>query len=274
MIRPLTVLGCLAFLGAGFHVYHTKAQVDDLGQELRRVLQATEAERVRSRVLSAEWARLNDQDRLSRLATTHLGDLQPTTPQQFVRVADAGRRLPGAITFTGRMSGFSARADAPSAPGEVLVFSARTMMADAAPARAPMAAADQPVALAAVQPSAPVPPATIMAQQAPQSSPATVAASAHNTLVNHPTDARPRPAPAAPVAATRAVPEPRPAPDRNLRNALHATAAAQPQPAPARVAPSNFAPPLGFAGGSGTGAMAGSMLVGGGALPPPMPFGR
>jgi len=256
MIRPLTVLGCVAFLGAGFHVYQTKAQVDDLGQELRRVLQATEAERVRSRTLSAEWARLNDQDRLARLATMHLMDLQPTAPQQFVRVADAGRRLPDATIFTARMSGFSTRADAPSAPGEMLVFSARTMMAQAAPLPAPAPAPIQAVAPAVASPS-------------PTPAPAVVAAPTPEPPANPVIASRPRPAPQPErVAVARATPE------RNLRPAMHVTTAAQ--PAPPRAAnpstPANFAPPLGFAGGSVPDRMASSVLVGGGSLPPPMPF--
>lgn len=253
MIRPLTVLGCVAFLGAGFHVYQTKAQVDELGQELRRVLHATEAERVRSRILSAEWARLNDQDRLSRLATTHLADLQPTTPQQFVRVTDAGRRLPEAAIFTARASGFSLRADAPSAPGEVLVFSVRTMMAQAAPAPAPAPAPMQAQAVAEVALPAVAPlPAT--------STPPVVAAQLPEPQVNPSIASRPTPARQPErVAVARAAPE------RNLRQAVHVTTA--PQPAPPRAAP------RGFTGGSATDARTSSVLLGGGSLPPPLPFG-
>jgi hypothetical protein len=245
-----------------------------------RTVQATEAERVRTRTLSAEWARLNDQDRLQRLATTHLQELQPTTPQQFLRVADARRRLPQATPFAGGGSAFRVRADAPVVPGEVLVFSARTMLADAAalprgheaaapapalapaglaPAARPSAAAPLATAPRATSPLATSTLATSTRASAPEAAPREARPAAPRAAEARPTP--PRPAPTA-LAEARPLPAPRAA-DPSLRTALHVR---PPEAAPqGRSVSASLAPPMGFGG---------SVLGGGGALPPPMPFGR
>ncbi|MBB3898463.1 cell division protein FtsL [Roseococcus suduntuyensis] len=290
LIRPLAFLGCLAFLGTGFHVYSIKAEVDAVEAELRRTLQATEAERVQTRTLSAEWARLTDQDRLQALASAHLPDLVPTTPQQFLRVADAGRRLPAPADFAGGPSAFRTRTDVAAGPGEVLVFSARTMVADARPAatfadarpaatfsdaRPAATFSDARPAVVSDAPVTPVAIPTAVSGPAPQPVAAApvVAALAVPTPVIAPTPRatpvaarppeprrapEPRPAPRLAEAPVRPAPAPRdvaaarPAADPALRTAMHV-----------RAAP--MAPPM---------PQAGSMLGGGVSLPPPVPFGR
>jgi hypothetical protein len=134
MIRPLTLLGGIAFLAAGLYVFQTKEEVARMERDLRELHRTTEAERARTRLLAAEWARLNDQDRLRSLAQTHLREMQPMEPQQFVRLEDAHRRLPGAQAFAATgANAFRTRGDLPSAPGEVLVFRAGTLLAVAEP---------------------------------------------------------------------------------------------------------------------------------------------
>jgi len=91
MIRPLTLLGGVAFLAAGLYVFQAKETVARLERELRELHRSTETERARTRLLQAEWARLNDQDRLRGLAQAHLRDMHPMEPQQFLRFEDALR---------------------------------------------------------------------------------------------------------------------------------------------------------------------------------------
>ncbi|MDB5378585.1 MAG: hypothetical protein JWR00_3031, partial [Rubritepida sp.] len=137
MIHPLTLVTFAAFLGSGLYVFQTKEEVAKLDRELRGVTREIEGERSRTQTLSAEWARLNDQDRLRSMVTNHLREMQPMEPSQFQRLDDAQRRMPQAVAFVPESStGFRRRADAPSAPGEVLVFSATTMLAEAEPRRA------------------------------------------------------------------------------------------------------------------------------------------
>ncbi|WP_424811564.1 cell division protein FtsL [Roseococcus sp. YIM B11640] len=200
MIHPLTIVTFAAFLGAGLYVFQTKEEVSKLDRELRDIRRQTETERGRTQTLSAEWARLNDQDRLRTMAGAYLRDMQPMEPAQFQRLEDAQRRMPQAVAFASTGSGFRRRADAPSAPGEVLIFSASTMFAEAEPRRAPV-----PAAATTAEPVAPVvaaaaPPA---APPAPAPAPAPVVAAAP---VSPPP--APRPAPVAAAAAPRPAPNP------------------------------------------------------------------
>lgn len=268
LIRPLTLLGCVAFLGTGFHVYNIQAEVRAAEAELRRTLQATEAEHVRTRTLTAEWARLTDQDRLQRLASVHLQELQPTTPQQFLRLAEAGRRLPPAAEFAGGPGAFRPRADVTAEAGEVLVFSARSMVAAA---RAPVAEPPAPPPVAA--PAATAPPA---ATPGPAPTPATAPAAAPATAAIAAAPAAPPPAARLVVAARPPAPAPAPAPRAEPRPAPRLTEAPRAEPRPPvpaaepalrtalHVRPA--APPAPV--------HSGSVLGGGVALPPPVPFGR
>ena len=195
MIHPLTLVTFAAFLGSGLYVFQTKEEVAKLDRELHGISRQIEAERSRTQTLSAEWARLNDQDRLRSMATNHLRDMQPMEPAQFQRLGDAQRRMPQVVAFVPEPTGFRRRADAPSAPGEVLVFTATTMVAEVAPERpirAPRAVpVPEPAAVVAVAaPATPV-----------QATPVPVAAPAPAP--------QPEPAPAV-VAAPRPAPAPQP----------------------------------------------------------------
>ncbi|UPY38196.1 hypothetical protein [Sediminicoccus sp. KRV36] len=272
MIHPLTLITFAAFLGSGLYVFQTKEEVAKLDRELREIRRETEAERGRTQTLSAEWARLNDQDRLRQMAAAHLRHMQPMEPAQFQRIEDAQRRMPLAVAFTPLPSGFQRRADAPSAPGDVLVFTAASQRREAEPVS--VAAAPRPASTPTAGPAAaPAPaPAQVAAAAAPvvtpapapvpASTPAVTVAAAPRAAEARPSEPRPAPRPrpevaalppiAGPAAAPRAqyaqgnVPSPIAAPPQALRTALHV------QPAPS-----------------------GSMLGGGaGSLPPPVPFSR
>ncbi|MCX8132891.1 MAG: hypothetical protein N3D18_02880, partial [Roseococcus sp.] len=197
MIRPLTLLSALAFLAAGFYVFHTKERVAGQERELRELLRETEAERQRTRLLQAEWARLNDQERLRALAAAHLRDLQPMEPQQFLRPEDALRRLPSALAFAAPPeAGFRPRADAPSSPNEPLVFTTASLAALARAAEESRPAQARPAAVAVPAP-APVAPAAPV----PAVPPAAASVARHA--------APPGPA-ALPAEAARAAPRPPP----------------------------------------------------------------
>ncbi|MBX9750284.1 MAG: hypothetical protein K5Q68_11915, partial [Roseococcus sp.] len=152
MIHPLTLITFAAFLGSGLYVFQTKETMRKLDQELREIRRETEAERGRTQTLSAEWARLNDQDRLRQMAAAHLRHMQPMEPSQFQRHEDAQRRMPQVVAFAPVPSGFQRRSDAPSAPGEVLVFTAASLRP-----------APEPVIVAAARPVVAPPPAPVAA---------------------------------------------------------------------------------------------------------------
>ena len=260
MIHPLTIITFAAFLGSGLYVFQTKEAVRKLDQELRAIRTETEAERARAQTLSAEWARLNDQDRLRQLAAAHLRHMQPMEPAQFQRLEDAQRRMPQAVAFAPLPSGFQRRAEAPSAPGDVLVFTMTSMRREA-----------EPLLAAAVPP----PPVVVAPPPAPIAAAPVVAA----TIVAAPTFAAPV-VPASVVVATAPVPRvaeaARPAPrPRAEVAALPPIAAPNPPP---RAQYAQNAPPA--AGSMRTAlhvqaASAGSLLGGGaGSLPPPVPFNR
>ncbi|MBW8268232.1 cell division protein FtsL, partial [Caldovatus aquaticus] len=101
MIRPLTLVSLLAAGGAGLYLYQVKHSVSLLDRELRAIRRQIEAAREHTEVLRAEWALLNQPDRLRQVAERHLADLAPMTPAQFVRPQELDRRLPQPVAFAG-----------------------------------------------------------------------------------------------------------------------------------------------------------------------------
>jgi len=100
MIRPFAILCCLGCAGAGAWLYQVKHQVVTYDRELRDIRRQTEQARDRSAILRAEWALLNEPDRLRQMATRHL-PLEAMQPQHFARLAEMERRLPAAVAFAG-----------------------------------------------------------------------------------------------------------------------------------------------------------------------------
>jgi cell division protein FtsL len=268
MIHPLTLVTFAAFLGSGLYVFQTKEQVRKLDQELRTIRMETEAQRAQTQTLSAEWARLNDQDRLRQMAAAHLRHMQPMEPMQFQRIEDAQRRMPQAVAFAPVPSGFQRRADAPSAPGEVLVFTVASQRREAEPAlamAAPPAPPAAPAAAPVVAPPPPAAPAVANPAPTPALAPIPVAMAQPPRPAEAPRPApRPRPEVAAlpPIAGPASAPAPRPQPAPVAQAPV-----TQPRPAP-------VAPPVRTALHVQP-ASSGSMLgIGAGSLPPPVPFNR
>ena len=109
MIRPLTLVSLIAAAGAGLHVYNTKHEVSLLDRELRRIAGEIEAAEARTQALQAEWAWATEQERLRALAGRYLATLEPMQPAQFVRMAEAERRLPAMVAYAGPPALFAAR---------------------------------------------------------------------------------------------------------------------------------------------------------------------
>ena len=189
MIRPLTLVSLITAAGAGLYLYQVKHSVSMLDRELREVNRQTEVVRERSQILRAEWALLNEPDRLRQVAQRHLA-LEPMAPAQFIREAELERRLPAARVFAGPPSLFGPPELPPSVP-EALMVPSPVTAAPAAPARpepSPRQAQAEPpsrLSAAVTSPSAPRPapppapprvtPALHVAPAAPPPPPAMVA---------------------------------------------------------------------------------------------------
>ncbi|MGX9962528.1 cell division protein FtsL [Roseomonas sp. F4] len=226
MIRPFTILCFAAFAGAGAWLYHVKHEVATLDRQLRETWRQTEQARDRTSILRAEWALLNEPDRLRQVAQRHL-TLEPMQPQQFTRLPDMVRRLPQAVAFAGAPNLFVPE----RSRGEAQVMLAAAQLPAPATAGAETAAtgddlpppppAAPPMLLAAARTTPAPSPATEMLSRdeapAPQALAATLAAQ----------QAMPRRAP--PPVPARAAP---------LRDASRPAPAAQPaiHVAPARPA--------------------------------------
>ena len=289
MIRPFTALCMVAAGASGLFLYQSKHQAVMLDRQIMSVLKQTEATRERIGVMRAEWALLNEPERLAELSAKHLG-LRTLAPTQFASLADVGSRLP-----------------APVAPGTLVVPS------DDVAASAPPAA--PPVPAPAAAPAAPVPNARIAARAMPVAPAGTpvaavaVQAPAAPVRPQRPSRAEPRDdAPAArtaqaatpartvaPVVTVAAAPIRAPASVPGIGEAVaaHAAAARSVQQAGWRAppgAPALAAQPAAMAGGYAPGfpgmqqaggqqamaqPMAAQSALGGArtALPPPVPYG-
>ncbi len=89
----LTMFGVIATVASGLYVYSEKHAAASLDREIAHAFQATTAAHQQSSLLRAEWALLNNPDRLHPLTDRYLS-LQPLSAGQFVRVADLHTRLP------------------------------------------------------------------------------------------------------------------------------------------------------------------------------------
>jgi hypothetical protein len=162
MIRPVTLVSLIAAAGAGLYLYQVKHSVSTLDRELHKVNRQTEEVRERTQILHAEWALLNEPDRLRQVAQRHLA-LEPMAPTQFIREAELERRLPNARPFTGPPSLFGPvelPAKAPEAlmvPAPVAAAPAPQVMASPAPAPRQAAVEPPPRVSVAVTPPAPRP---------------------------------------------------------------------------------------------------------------------
>lgn len=249
MIRPFTLIGIVAAASAGVYIYQVKHSAALLDRDLRNLHRQIETARERTQVLRAEWAMLNEPERLRGVAQQHLA-LEPMTPQQFVRQADLARRLPAPVLFGGAPSLFSPRPTDPPSASETLV-ARREAVASAVTAGPPANPAPTQVAAA---PPVIAPPASVPAAAASGAS--AIVRSARAAEPPRPAQdpfrpygevVRAEPRSAEPRTAARVAPAPTLAGSPAIRPALHV----QPQPAAS--------------------ALGGTMRA---SLPPPVPIAR
>jgi hypothetical protein len=208
MIRPLTFVSLIIAAGAGLHLYQVKHSVSMLDRELREVNRQTEVVRERTQILRAEWALLNEPDRLRQVAQRHLA-LEPMAPAQFIRDAELERRLPAARPFAGPPSLFGP-VETPAKPPEALMLPS------------PVAAAPAPSTPVATRPEPP--PRQAQADAPPRLSAAVTPPPAPRSLA--PPPAPPRVTPALHVAPAA------PPPPAMVASALGGATGALPPPVP------------------------------------------
>ncbi|MGG5889402.1 cell division protein FtsL [Falsiroseomonas sp. HC035] len=214
MIRPFTILCFCAFAGAGAWLYQVKHQVATQDRELRGIWREIEQARDRTSILRAEWALLNEPDRLRQVVQRHL-PLEPMQPQQFTRLPEMERRLPAAVAFAGAPNLF-----VPETPAGAPIMMASTQ------APAPQATAPEPAPAAARRP-APAAPVQAVAEASRNDSlraaeaPAPQVLAAAVAVQRATRAAQPAPAPRA-AAPVREVPA-RQAPTREVQPAVHVT---------------------------------------------------
>lgn len=83
--KATSLLLTIAFAVAAI-LYNTSFKTKALEEDLARTNREIVAEYDKIQVLKAEWALLNDPERIERLAKTHLS-LRPADPRQFAEVA-------------------------------------------------------------------------------------------------------------------------------------------------------------------------------------------
>jgi hypothetical protein len=113
IFRPLNLIGFLAAATAGLHLYQTKHEVALMDRELRSLAKQIDEAQDRTQALNAEWAWLNEPERLRAVAQRHL-PLEPMQPSQFLRLGEAERKLPTVVAYNGPTALFAARE--PTAP--------------------------------------------------------------------------------------------------------------------------------------------------------------
>ena len=99
MIRAATIVWTTLAGCVGFGLFQLKHEVQALEDELFRLNRQILAEQQQTHVLKAEWAYINQPERLEALARRHL-DLTPMRPQQIGDVAALPARNAGDAAAT------------------------------------------------------------------------------------------------------------------------------------------------------------------------------
>jgi hypothetical protein len=212
MIRPVTCICLVLAAGSGLYLYQVKQRAFALDADLRSTYHAIDMARDRTRMLRADWALMNDPERLQALADQYLS-LKPMGPSQLKTLDQLASALPAPGTT---------RDGKPIVPAPALPAPALGVpMVSATPPKIPGTDAGAQLALA--------PPVQMAPLQAPP------AEAAPDTLA----DADPLPEP--PVAQPPAPPLVASMPDTEVATNV-------PPPAPARrivppIAPKPPAPP-------------------------------
>jgi len=257
MIRPLTLVTMVAAMGAGLHVYQTKHEVALLDDELRGIVREIETANERILALQAEWAWLNEPERLRETAQRYL-QLEAMQPTQFVRLSELERHLPPVTAYDGPPALFAARKTPPESPEGMLALLPRAE--DVPPPAVQVATAAQPASDVTTAPdpspaSAAAPePVPVLAVVSPRTAPAATqdapTTDADTAITAAPLPMPPPAPPPAPMPALAAVAAPprpaeprptvaetRPAPRRAVARPVH-------RPAPEVAALTPVAAPM------------------------------
>lgn len=139
MIRPFTLICMLSAFGAGLYLYQSKHQAQMLDREIGRTIKQIDTTRDRMGMLRAEWALLNEPDRLAELAKAHTS-LQTLKPTQFVGLTDLASRLPAPLANNHEM--LPAEAEPEDAPAVPVAQAPPPAAAPAVPAKPAQVAAE------------------------------------------------------------------------------------------------------------------------------------
>ena len=93
MIRPLTCVCLVLAAGSGLYLYQVKQRAFALDASLRSTFHDIDVARDRTRMLRADWALVNDPERLQALASQYL-TLQPMQPSQLLTMDQLAAALP------------------------------------------------------------------------------------------------------------------------------------------------------------------------------------
>ena len=136
MIRPFTVVCLLTACGSGLYLYSEKHRTALLDRDIGHVIFATEAAQARTGLLRAEWALLNEPGRLQDMAGRYL-TLHPMAPTQFVPVAQLAEHLPAPVAMP---PDGSVDDDAGPSPDLAIASAAPPALSAAVPAAHPLQA--------------------------------------------------------------------------------------------------------------------------------------
>ncbi|MBB2190567.1 ABC transporter permease [Gluconacetobacter azotocaptans] len=165
MIRSFTFL-CAVMAGlSGLFLYSKKHQTTLLDQQISHIVADTQHIREQTAMMRAEWALLNQPDRLQTLSARFLPGVRPMAPTQFIQMASLADRLPAPgskplpVANPRATIGATLAAAAPShAPAEAPARMAAAQAAPAISAALPPAAhapVAEPVRVAAARPARP-----------------------------------------------------------------------------------------------------------------------
>ena len=93
MIRPFTCVCLILAAGSGLYLYQVKQRAFALDASLRGTFHDIDVARERTRMLRADWALVNDPERLQVLASQYL-TLQPMQPSQLLTMDQLAAALP------------------------------------------------------------------------------------------------------------------------------------------------------------------------------------
>jgi hypothetical protein len=216
IFRPLNIVGFVASALAGLHLYTTKHEAALLDRELSGIARSIDEANERTQTLQAEWAWLNEPERLRGVAQRHLS-LEPMQPSQFIRLNEAERRVPAVAAYDGPTALFATR-EPTAPPGEAVSLALLPRIAPAV-----QLARAVPVEPAPAEPVAlPLPPAAVPPPEPPAAPPITL-----ELPEATPREAEP------PVVVRAPAPAPHPAEPRTAVADIARASAPAPRPRPA-----------------------------------------